>query len=79
MTGKRSAYERLKKFRNLKRKTVDDGNSENSICGDDTISASKSLIEEVDQELKVAIPEDLKCNHLNSIYICIKKFYVFQL
>ena len=61
MTGKRSAYERLKKFRKLKRKKVDgDGNSENSICGDDTISASKSLIEEVDQELKVAIREDLK-------------------
>ena len=60
MTGKRSACERLKKFRKLKRKKVDDGNSENSICGDDIISASKSLIEEVDQELKVAIPEDFK-------------------
>ena len=60
MTGKRSAYERLKKFRKLKRKKVVDGNSDNSICGDDTISASKNLIEVVDQELKVAIPEGLK-------------------
>ena len=60
MTGKRSAYERLKKFMKLKRKRVDDGNSENRICGDDTISASKSNIEEVDQQFKVAIPEDLK-------------------